>query len=60
MGVICISNPLIGDNHPTCVRVVTDAFYAKNKLHFVDGTLPKHLADSLDVHAWEKFNFMAF
>ena len=55
--IIC---PIIftGDNYANWSRLVTNGLKSKNKLAFVDETLTKPNADSLEGHAWERRNSM--
>src|SRR5262249_10259185 len=57
-GTILVSCLLKGENYPTWRRVMMNALRAKNKLCFVDGSLPKPNEKSQETQLWEKCNFM--
>ena len=56
-GLLLVSQPLIGENYNTWSRSMTMALYAKNKLQFVDGSLP-HLStmNGPEFRAWKRCN----
>ncbi|XP_077238366.1 uncharacterized protein LOC143879726 [Tasmannia lanceolata] len=56
-GMVLVSCLLDGENYPTWKRAMQNALCAKNKLGFVDGTLPKPTPSS-EVLAWVKCNSM--
>jgi len=58
LGSILISSPLNGDNYPTWRHAMRMALYAKHKMGFVDGSLPKPSSLVSDFQAWEICNFM--
>ncbi|GLT39324.1 hypothetical protein SLA2020_135220 [Shorea laevis] len=57
-GRILVTTPLNGENYHTWRKAMQNALYAKNKMGFVDGTLKKPDAKSLEMLAWTKCNSM--
>ncbi|XP_031494235.1 uncharacterized protein LOC116260215 [Nymphaea colorata] len=53
-----VSQPLTGDNYETWRRAMTMALLAKNKMSFVDGSLPKPTSPASLVISWERCNNM--
>ena len=54
---ILVSWPLIGENYPTCTRLMKMALNAKNKLGLVDDTIKISLATEATLkQAWSKCN----
>lgn len=59
LGAILVSQRLIGENYNTCNRSMIMALTAKNKLAFVDGSLPQPSMDAgAEHHAWVRCNNM--
>ncbi|KAL5542827.1 hypothetical protein UlMin_010537 [Ulmus minor] len=57
-GLILVTNLLSGSNFHTWRRAMLMALTAKNKLEFVDGTIPRPLSTDLLFHAWSRCNNM--
>ncbi|XP_019051438.1 PREDICTED: uncharacterized protein LOC109113943 [Nelumbo nucifera] len=57
-GMMLVSCPLTGDNYPMWQRAIINALKAKNKLVFVDGSLPKPVAGAAEFSTWTKCNAM--
>ena len=59
LGAMIVSQPLNGDSYNSWKRVMMMALFAKNKLNFVNGTLPKpsNLTDPTGL-AWTWCNNM--
>jgi hypothetical protein len=53
-----VSQQLVGDNYNTWSRSMKMALIAKNKIHFIDGTLPKPDASSDQSLSWYRCNNM--
>ncbi|XP_043723628.1 uncharacterized protein LOC122670695 [Telopea speciosissima] len=57
-GTVLVSTPLNGDNYPTWRRAMRMALFAKNKMMFVDGTLPRPTSPPSAIQVWDRYNFM--
>ncbi|XP_043705400.1 uncharacterized protein LOC122655259 [Telopea speciosissima] len=57
-GTALVTPVLNGDNFPTWHRAMVMALEAKNKLQFLDGSLPKPDSDSTDLSHWTRCNSM--
>ncbi|XP_043710199.1 uncharacterized protein LOC122659116 [Telopea speciosissima] len=57
-GTLLVSTPLNGDNYPTWRHAMHMPLYAKNKMMFVDGSLPCLLAPESQIQLWDRCNFM--
>jgi hypothetical protein len=58
-GAILVSQQLVGENYNTWSRSMTMALTAKNKLAFVDGSLPQPAIDTgAEFQAWVRCNNM--
>ncbi|XP_043694201.1 uncharacterized protein LOC122644899 [Telopea speciosissima] len=57
-GALLVSTPLNGDNYPTWRRAMCMALFAKNKMMFVDGSLPRPTSPLSAVQTWDRCNFM--
>ncbi|KAL5565621.1 hypothetical protein UlMin_028785 [Ulmus minor] len=57
-GLILVTNLLRGSNYHTWRRAMLMALTAKNKLGFVDGTIPRPLSTDLLFPAWTRCNSM--
>ena len=57
-GLALVSHPLIGPNYNTWSRAMWMALNAKNKLGFVDRSIPQLVADDLNAHTWSRCNSM--
>ncbi|XP_043721120.1 uncharacterized protein LOC122668646 [Telopea speciosissima] len=57
-GTPLIAPILDGDNFPTWHHAMVMALEAKNKLQFLDGSLPKPASDSPDLPQWTRCNSM--
>ncbi|XP_045830694.1 uncharacterized protein LOC123921985 [Trifolium pratense] len=56
---IVLVTPLFnGGNYHSWSRSMTVAIRSKNKLHFLNGTLPRPLDDDRDCMAWDRCNTM--
>ena len=56
-GLILVSLPLIGDNYTSWSRVMLIALCIKNKISFVDGSLPRPQCTNLDLlNSWMRNN----
>ena len=53
---ILISTPFSGNNFNDWKRAMTIALSAKNKLGFIDGTIPKPAPNTSFIKAWERVN----
>ncbi|GAV79932.1 UBN2_3 domain-containing protein [Cephalotus follicularis] len=51
-------HPLNGDNYGTWMRAMKMTIRAKNKLGFVDGTIPMHATTSENYSKWIRINDM--
>jgi hypothetical protein len=61
LGAILVSQPLIGENYNTWSRSMIMGLTAKNKLAFVDGSLPQSLIDTgTENQAWIHCNNMSW
>ena len=58
LNLALISHPLTGSNYNTWSRAMWMALNAKNKLGFVDGSIPKNAVDDLNAHTWSRCNSM--
>ncbi|GKU90665.1 hypothetical protein SLEP1_g4632 [Rubroshorea leprosula] len=58
LGTTLVTQLMTGNNYPTWSRAITMAFEAKNKLGFVDGTIPKPSATSATYTIWKRCNSM--
>ena len=56
--LILITNPLNGSNYHTWNRAMRMALLSKNKLKFVDGSIPVPQRDDQTFAAWERCNTM--
>lgn len=56
--ILLVSQPLIGDNHPTWSRAIIMAFKAKNKLGFIDVSISKPMTGSSYLPLWSRYNSM--
>ncbi|XP_019055414.1 PREDICTED: uncharacterized protein LOC109115649 [Nelumbo nucifera] len=56
--MMLVSCLLTGDNYPMRQRAIISALKAKNKLVFVDGSMPKPAAGTPEFSAWTKCNVM--
>ncbi|GKV29747.1 hypothetical protein SLEP1_g38646 [Rubroshorea leprosula] len=57
-GTTLVTQLMTGNNYPTWSRAITMAFEAKNKLGFVDGTIPEPSATSATYTIWKRCNSM--
>lgn len=57
-GSILVSYLLKGENYPTWRHAMMNTLLAKNKLCFVDGSLPQPIENNQETYAWEKHNSM--
>jgi hypothetical protein len=57
-GSILVTQLLTGDNYYTWSRSMFMALTAKNKLQFINRTLPKHHSSDPDLFAWTRCNNM--
>ncbi|KAL6325554.1 hypothetical protein AAG906_023399 [Vitis piasezkii] len=57
-GLIFVSHNLTGSNYNTWSRVMAMALTAKNKIGFVDGTIPRAAQTDLLFNAWNRCNSM--
>ncbi|KAJ1377626.1 Gag-polypeptide of LTR copia-type [Sesbania bispinosa] len=56
-GLVLVSHPLIETNYNTWSRSMLVALYVKNKLAFIDGSLPKaYGSDPQVLSAWTRSN----
>ncbi|GKV32528.1 hypothetical protein SLEP1_g41125 [Rubroshorea leprosula] len=55
-GTTLVTQLMTGNNYPTWSRAITMAFEAKNKLGFVDGTIPEPSATSARYTIWKHCN----
>ncbi|KAE9593077.1 putative gag-polypeptide of LTR copia-type [Lupinus albus] len=55
-GAILVSNILNGDNYHSWSRAMAMSLKSKNKLFFIDGSLPKPLVDDPMFTLWDKCN----
>jgi hypothetical protein len=57
--LVLVSQPLTGPNYNTWRRSMIASLIAKNKMAFIDGSLPQpSLADEATFHAWTQCNNM--
>ncbi|MCI55356.1 hypothetical protein A2U01_0076606, partial [Trifolium medium] len=54
--LVLVSPLLNGSNYHSWSRSMTVAIRSKNKLHFLNGTLPRPLDDDRDCMAWDRCN----
>ncbi|GAU16422.1 hypothetical protein TSUD_117710 [Trifolium subterraneum] len=57
-GLILVNPPLSGSNYHSWSRAMTMALKSKNKLRFVNGSLPRPHDDDHDSLAWDRCNTM--
>ena len=57
-GIALVSHPLAGSNYNAWSRAMWMALNAKNKLGFVDGSIPQPIADDLNANIWSRCNSM--
>lgn len=57
-GLVLVSHPLSGNNYNTWFRAMNMALIAKNKLGFVDGSIPQPTSEDLLYGAWRRCNSM--
>ncbi|XP_042490071.1 uncharacterized protein LOC122070040 [Macadamia integrifolia] len=57
-GTLLVSTPLNGDNYLTWHHAMRMALHAKNKMMFVNRSLPKPIASLSEVQIWDRCNFM--
>jgi hypothetical protein len=58
-GTVLVSQPLTGGNYNTWSRSMIVSLTAKNKMAFIDGSLPKPSPeDDAVFHAWNRCNNM--
>ncbi|XP_020221438.1 uncharacterized protein LOC109804079 [Cajanus cajan] len=55
-GAFIVSQPLNGDNYNSWSRAILMALGEKNKIGFVDGTIPKPLPTDKSYHSWQRNN----
>ncbi|RVW45089.1 Retrovirus-related Pol polyprotein from transposon RE2 [Vitis vinifera] len=58
-GLILVSHNLTGSNYNTWSRVMAMALIVKNKIGFVDGTIPRATQTDLLFNAWNRCNSMS-
>lgn len=58
LGQIFFSEPLHDNNYSEWVIDMSNALYAKNKIEFVDGSVPMPRADSNKLALWMRCNAM--
>jgi hypothetical protein len=58
LGLILVSQPLIGENYNSWSQSMLMALSAKNKLCLINGSMPKPSDSSPDFKAWTRFNDM--
>ena len=57
-GLILVSHHLIGSNYNTWSRAMAMALTTKNKIGFVDGTIPRAAETDILFNAWNRYNSM--
>ena len=58
LNLVLVSHPLTGCNYNTWSRAMWMTINAKNKLGFMDGSIPQPVADELTVNIWSHCNSM--
>ncbi|XP_019451880.1 PREDICTED: uncharacterized protein LOC109353981 [Lupinus angustifolius] len=56
LGAILVSKALKGENYHSWSRAMWMSIKTKNKLHFIDGSLPKPPIEDPSFNAWDKCN----
>jgi hypothetical protein len=59
-GAVLVSQTLNDNNYSTWRRSMKMALTAKNKLGFIDGTIPKPSSTDTLFHVWTRCNTMVF
>lgn len=58
-GLVLVTHQLTGDNYASWSRAMTIALSVKNKLGFIDGSLPKPEVTDVNIHnSWIRLNNM--
>ncbi|GAU40777.1 hypothetical protein TSUD_26570 [Trifolium subterraneum] len=57
-GLVLVQPPLSGSNYHAWSRAMIMALRSKNKLHFINGTLPRPADEDHDSLAWDRCNTM--
>ncbi|KAL5565662.1 hypothetical protein UlMin_028826 [Ulmus minor] len=55
-GLVLVSQPLIGENYASWSRALLIALSVKNKLGFIDGSIPKPQGNDPNLHSWIRNN----
>ncbi|KAL5572257.1 hypothetical protein UlMin_021854 [Ulmus minor] len=55
-GLVLVSQPLIGENYASWSHALLIALSVKNKLGFIDGSIPKPQGNDPNLHSWIRNN----